>query len=97
MHFAIVDAHRGAARSNVIPVDVSSMARIVARTNNAIRTADDSRPVTVPWTHGLRSLDKQTASFLNRLADQAVSFAASNCIALQGEQLRQLLHVVALQ
>ena len=73
------------------------MARIVALTNSARRCADDSRPVIVPWTHGLQSLDKQTASLLTSLAAQAVRFAASKSIALQGEQFRHLWHVEGVQ
>ena len=90
MHFAIVVEHLVVARSSAIPTDVSSMARIVPRTNNASKCADDSRPVTVPWAHGLQSLDKQTALFLTRLAAQAVRFATGKSIALLVEQLRYL-------
>jgi len=69
MHLAIFAVHLGAAGSGVTPAEVSTMVRIVTGTSNAGRPANDSRHVTVPWTHGLQSLDKQTASFPIRLAN----------------------------
>ena len=81
----------------MIAADMSSMARIVAGTNNACGSADDSRPVTVPWTHGLQSLGKPIALFLIRLAAQTVKLAAFTYIVLLGEQLRHLLHVEGVQ
>ena len=87
MHFVIIAKHLVVVRSSAIPVDMSSMVRIVPWTNNANKRADDSRPIAVPWTHGLQSLNKQTASFLTRLATQAVRFATNKSIKLLGEQL----------
>ena len=83
----------GVAGSSAIAADMSSTARIVAGTNNARRSADNSRSVIVPWRHGLQSLDKQTASFLIKSAAQAVRLAAITCIVLRADQQPQLLHV----